>query len=410
MKKIVTTLLLILFIGFNSIAQSTNWNQFRGLNRSGTSLEMNLPDSFPANGLRMLWKKQIGSSFAEIAYVDGIAYTMFSEQSDSLSGIEYLGAFDGATGNELWRAEVDSIYIDADGWGNGARATPTIDGNMIYTFSGSGTLTASAKEDGKQLWQVDFVKDLGATIPRWGYACSPLIVDDLVVMEAGGSEERAFVAFNKTNGELVWAKGNANATHTSPIVTEVNGEKQVIFSNGRTVYAYNLQGDTLWTYSTLNASGTVSPVVVGKNKLFLSTISRGFEIIDISGNQPKKVLNGFTMKNDFSTSVYHDGYIYGFHIAALQCISAETGEKMWTKRGFGKGNLMVANGKLFVISDKGKLVMVEATPQEYIELGIFQALEGKSWTAPSIADGKIFVRNLTHMACFELNPDIITSK
>ncbi|NJO91354.1 MAG: hypothetical protein HC831_22125 [Chloroflexia bacterium] len=109
------------------------------------------------------------------------------------------------------------------------------------------------------------------------------------------------------------------------------------------------------------------------------------------------------MKNDFSSSVYHDGYFYGFDIAALVCVSAKTGEKKWTKRGFGKGSLILVDDKLIVLSDKGTLIQVKATPDAYTEQGQMQAIEGKSWTAPSYSNGKIYLRNLTEMACFSAN-------
>ena len=136
---------------------------------------------------------------------------------------------------------------------------------------------------------------------------------------------------------------------------------------------------------------------------FLSAIRNpGFVIAKVENNVASEVITGNSMKTDYNTACYHNGYIYGFNVAALQCISAETGEKKWTKRGYGKGSLILVNDKLLVLSDQGKLVLVQATPDEYKETGLFQAIEGKSWTAPSFSGGKIYVRNLTEMACYDL--------
>jgi len=145
------------------------------------------------------------------------------------------------------------------------------------------------------------------------------------------------------------------------------------------------------------------PVVIDNNKIFVSAIRNiGFVIIEIQNNIPKEIARGTDLKTDYSSCVYYNGYIFGFHVAALQCISAETGKKMWTKRGFGKGSLILVGDKLLVLSDKGKIIQVEATGEKYTEQGSFQAIEGKSWTAPSFANGRLYVRNLTEMACFVL--------
>jgi hypothetical protein len=146
------------------------------------------------------------------------------------------------------------------------------------------------------------------------------------------------------------------------------------------------------------------PVMVGADKVFVSYIGRGFFIAQIKNNKAVEILKGASMKTDFTTSIYHDGYIYGFHVAALRCISAETGEVKWSKRGFGKGSFILVDGKLIVLSDKGKLAIAKASPDAYQELGSVDAISGSiTWTAPSYTNGKVYVRNQTEMACFKLN-------
>jgi outer membrane protein assembly factor BamB len=410
MKRKIFITSLIVVLGLiqtgNSIAQqikSTDWNQFRGANRNGISLETDIPNQHSETWPKLLWKKEIGSAFSEITVSGDRFYTMLSEKTDSISGFEYLAAFDVNSGTEIWRSQVDSIYIDVDGWGDGTHSTPAFDEEYIFSFSALGKLTAFSRKDGKQLWQVDFVKEFGSTRPRWGFLSSPLIVDDILVMEAGGTDSSAFVAFNKKTGEVKWTKANGAAHYSSPVLANVEGQNQIIFANGSTVYSYDIKGDTLWTYNSTVRNPMGTPVVFDENKIFISTAYAGFVILEIKDNKPSEFLKGSTMKADYSSCVYYNGNIYGFHIAALQCISAETGEKKWTKRGFGKGSLILVNDKLLVLSDKGKIIQIEATSDVYKEQASFQALEGKSWTAPSYSNGKLYVRNLTEMACYILN-------
>lgn len=388
--------------GFSQIDNPEGWTQFRGPDRSGVStgkLQTNLSGTQP----ELQWKKEIGSGFSELIIFDGKVYTMVSELTDSVSGSEYIAAFDESTGNELWKSMVDSIFIDVDGWGNGSRSTPAIDENSIYSFSSFGKLTANSKTDGSRIWQVDFRKEFGGVPPRWGCSSSPLLIDDLVVMEAGGADSNAFAAFNKNDGEIVWASGNGTASYNSPLLATIGGQTQIIFVNGSTLYSYSSNGDTLWTYQMPFGGITAMPVLIESNKLFVSGVRNpGFIIVQVENNKATEVITGSSMKNDFNSSCAHYGHLYGFHVAALRCISAETGEVKWTKRGFGKGSLIIVDNKLIVLSDKGKLIVIEAKPDSYTEVGNIQAITGKSWTAPSFQNGKVYVRNLTGMACYKL--------
>ncbi len=404
-KYLWITILLIgnVIIGVSQNNNPLGWNQFRGPDRNGASIESLSDVNWLEMQPELIWKKELGSGFSELTISEGIIYTMGSTKTDSLSGFEFVAAYDEKTGNKLWNTKVDSIYIDHDGWGDGPRSTTVIDETQIYSLSAWGKLSANLKEDGRLLWQVDFIKDFGSNIPRWGYASSPVIVDDLLIMEVGGSDSRAFVAFDKKNGEIKWSNGDGNASHDSPLSVVLDGQEQTIFANGRTLYSYSTKGDTIWTYSMPFGGLTAIPLLIGENKIFLSGVRNpGFIIVEIKDGKPTEILHGNSMKNDFSSCVYHNGYIYGYHVAALRCISAETGEVSWTKRGFGKGSLMLVDDKLVILSDKGRLAIADATPKAYTELTSIQAINGKSWTAPSFLNGKVYIRNLTEMACYKI--------
>lgn len=401
MSAFLLALLLLLQIPstFSQTSHSDSWNQFRGPNRNGVSPEKNLPDQFPDGGPKLLWKTDIGSGFSEITIEGDRLYTMFSEQIDSISGKEYIAAYNAKNGELIWKTMVDSLFFDE--FGNGPRSTPAIGEDYIYSFSSYGKLTANSKNDGKTIWQVDILNEFESTLPRWGFSSSPLLIDDVVVIEAGGTELRGFAGFNKLNGEIIWAKGSAVASYSSPIIANIDESSAIIFANQTTLSAFNSKGDTLWTYPMSMNGPMASPIFFDENKIFISTVrSAGFIIVEVENNTVKEILNAGSMKNDFSSSLFYDGNIYGFNVAALQCVSAETGEKKWTKRGFGKGSLILVDDKLLVLSDKGKLIQVQATAEAYTEQGMFQAIDGKSWTAPSFYDGKLFMRNLSEMACY----------
>ncbi len=379
-----------------------SWNQFRGANRNGIATEPINLDQFPANGPKLLWKKKIGAGFSELTISEDKLYTMISDKTDSITGSEYIAAFDAKTGNELWRTKVDSCFFDT--FGDGPRSTPVIGDNNIYGLSSYGKLTACSKKDGKLLWQVDFMAKYKSAKPQWAFSSSPVLIDNNLIVEVGGTEKRAFMSFDKNTGDELWNNGAGIPTYSSPAIATIDNVKNIIFANGRQLHSLNTQGDTLWTYKSASANTMAMPVVFDTNKVFVSSVrSAGFVVLEIKNNKPAEITQGTSMKNDYSSSIYHEGCVYGFHTAALQCVSLETGEKKWTKRGFGKGSLICVNDQLLVLSDKGKVIQVKATPEIYTEIGSFQALDGKSWTAPSFANGKLYVRNLTEMACYDLS-------
>lgn len=407
MKKYITTfsILVCLMLMQTSItsAQMSNidsWKQFRGPDRNGIAGTLDLPEDIPATGPKLLWKAEIGSGFSELSIEGDKIYTMLSEQTDSLAGIEYVASYNATNGKLLWKTQIDSLFFDE--FGNGPRSTPLVGEKYIYSFSSYGKLTANAKEDGKTIWQIDFMAEYGSALPRWGFSTSPLLLGNTLIMEAGGTESRGFMGFDAETGKVKWSFGDAVAYYSSPVVANIDGIESVIFANQTTLFAFNREGDTLWTHPMTMNGPMASPVFFDGNKIFVSTVrSDGFSVMEVKDRRVTDILNASTMQNDFSSSLYHDGYIYGFNIAALQCISAETGEKKWSKRGLGKGSVILVGDKLLALSDKGRMVIAKATPEAYTELASFQALEGKSWTAPSFAGGKLYVRNLTEMACYE---------
>lgn len=385
-----------------AINAQPSWDQFRGSHRNGIIRDVSLPDKLPAEGPERLWTIDVGNGFSEVATSGDVVYIMSSDTLEG--GYEYVAAFGMESGKERWKTKVDSMWFEKDGWGHGPRSTPAIDDENLYGLSGYGKFFALDKSNGNLLWAVNLPEQFGTTIPRWGFSTSPLLVDDVVILETGGTDSRAFTAFNKKTGEPLWSKGAGSASYCSPLAVDINGETHVVFANDTMLYAYSPAGDERWTYRMPLRAPMSMPVFIPPNGFFESSVSRtGSFVVEVNGKAAEQKLASKTMQNEWSNSCYLNGYLYGFSRAKLQCVSAETGEMTWGKRGYGKGSLIVLGDKLLVLSDLGKLIMVKADPETYTELGSFQALEGKCWTAPSFANGKLFVRNLSKMSCYKLS-------
>lgn len=385
-----------------------DWHQFRGSARNGCMAFAEDQYQWIEPSPLLLWSKEIGSGFSEVVSVGEHVYLMMAEKTDSVSGWENLVCLESETGNEVWRTRIDSIFIDVDEWGDGPRSTPAVDEETVFCFSASGKLAAINRSDGQLLWTVDFVSEFGSTVPRWGYASSPLLLPNLVIMEVGGKNQYGFAAFDKKSGATAWKNGIVNASYNSAIAAEINGTTQVIFVNGSNLFAYDVHGDSLWSYTMPLRSPMALPLFIPPNKILVSAANdAGSFIIEINENKPVSVMESTRLRNDWSSSCYKDGYIFGFNVATLICMDAVSGERLWFKRGFGKGSLLLVNDRLVVLSDQGDLTVLEANPEAYTEIAAFEALQGRSWTAPSFANGKLFVRNHTGMACFQMiQPEI----
>ncbi len=385
-------------------AAAAEWPQFRGPERNGISGEAGLATNWPSAGPPRIFQQTIGAGFAGIAVVGGRLYTQAASGET-----EYALALDARTGEELWRYPVGETFHDE--FGDGPRSTPTVDRDLVYALSSKGQLHALAAATGEKLWTVDLPATFGAQVPRWGYATSPLVEGELVFAEAGG-EGRAVVALERTTGALRWATENGGASYSSPIAFTAAGERQVIFlrragAAGPEVVAFQPQtGQLRWRHPALPATIAIPLFVPPDRLLITSGDDAGALLLALApgegGPKVQPVWQERTLRSYVNGVVYLDGWIYGFDNATLRCVAAADGRLGWAQRGFGKGSLIAASGTLIVLGDRGEVALVAATPDAYHEQARFQALVGKTWTAPSLANGILYLRDQDEITGFDL--------
>jgi len=400
MRRPVLTLLAAVLAGSTWAAEraapAPSWPQFRGPARTGVA---GPGLTWSEAGPKVRWKVPVGPSFATAAVRGDRLYTAYSDET-----AEYLACFDAATGKELWKTPVGEVFVSE--FGNGPRATPTLDGDRVYLLGGKGRLVAARAEDGEVVWQVDLVETFGAQVPRFGYSGSALVIGDALVLEVGGKDGAALVFFDKNTGKTLRKALDGPAGYSSPMIAALAGREQIVLVRGRTVLGLDAEGATLWSHPV--EGGVVAmPVPVGEDRLFVSAgDDTGCAMLRIRKDGDayavEEVWKNRAMRNHFNSSVVVGGFIFGFDNATLKAVSVETGEIAWAKRGLGKGSLAASGDLLAVLTDKGEVKFVRATGDGYTELGAVQAIEGKSWTSPSIAGGRVFVRNLEQMACVEV--------
>ncbi|MCB1042048.1 MAG: PQQ-like beta-propeller repeat protein [Acidobacteria bacterium] len=378
-----------------------DWPQFRGPNRNGMSVETSLQSSWAPEGPKEVWRQPLGEGYSAICRVGDRLYTMYAAENDGKAE-EMAVALDAATGTEIWRTPLCERY-DTE-FGNGPRSTPTVVGDKLYVLTARGDLAALKTEDGSVVWQFSAPEKLGSSIPGWGYSTSPVVDGSTVIVDLGGTESRATCGIDASSGDIKWHYDSGRAMYNSLLPIEVDGKQQFV-----TVYLGKLvgispQGEELWQHPWPQAETHAMPVLIPPNRIFASGVEgAGAAVVELNGNEPKEIWKSPVMRNHFSTSIYYADHIFGFDNATLKCISATDGSLAWAKRGFGKGSMIMANGQIYLLSDRGALVLFDATKDGFQQKGKVQALQGRCWTAPSLSHGRLYLRNHEEVVCYDIS-------
>jgi len=380
------------------------WTEFRGPNRDGHYQEMEILTDWPDGGLEELWRKQVGEGYASFSVAGGMAYTIEQRRDEEL-----VAAYDMETGHEVWTNSWQTRFEEPLG-GPGPRATPTWHEGRLYALGAEGEFRCLDAASGEVLWRKNILEENGATNLQWAMAASPLIVDDKVIMLPGGPGGRSVAAYDRITGDTLWSSLSDQASYTSPMIATLAGQRQIVVVTASRVVGITVEnGDLLWEHpwSTTQGINVAQPLVVGDDRLIVSAgYGHGAAMIEISGEDggfaARTVWESSRMKNKFNGSVLLDGYVYGLDEGILACVNAQTGELQWKGGRYGYGQLLLASGHLIVLTERGEVVLVRATPESHQEVASFHAIDGKTWNTPAIAGGRLLVRNAREMACYRI--------
>ena len=391
--------------------------QFLGPHRDLQVREIALDRDWQRSKPRQLWRRPIGAGWSSFVAVNGFAVTL--EQRGEL---EMVTCYEVASGEPVWAHSIQTRHTTLAG-GIGPRSTPTIHQGKVYTLGATGVLLCLDGAGGQVLWSDDLLKRYGVPPGEdekgvaWGRSASPLVVDDLVIVPAGGPRGGPCVslaAFHKDTGELAWEAGNRQVSYSSPVLATLGTIGQVLSVNEDNVSAHDpMTGKILWSYDWPGESTSMpnvsQPVPIGTDRVLLSggygrgalllrvepTADGGFETGEIWRQKR-------SLRTKFTNVTVHEGYIYGLSDGILECVDAETGTRRWKQGRYGHGQLLAVGPLLLVQAESGDVAMVEATPDELKELGRFTALEEKTWNNLCLYGRLLLVRNSEEAACFQL--------
>ena len=379
----------------------SDWPQYRGPDRLGAIRESGLLAAWDAGQPRVVWRRPIGAGYSAVTVAGGRLFTM-----DADAAKEAVLALDVESGATVWRVEVGA-FVQAELGDGGPRSTPTVDGRVVYAVSTQARLLALATEDGRLLWEKD-LRELGP-VPRFHYSVSPLVDGELLILEVGEKDKSPGVtAFDKRTGQARWTALQGPAGYSSPIAVEIGGVRQYLFSRAREVVSLSPTGEILWRHPTEPKSAIPMPVFVAPDRVFVSASEDAFGGLMLRAFREggtfrtEEVWRQRLMRNHFNTSVVVGGHLYGFDNGTLRCLDVATGERTWAKRGFGKGSLVAAGSLLYVLGDDGTVALVQAASEAYREAGRIKATTGRAWTAPSLAGGRLYIRDFDEIVSLDV--------
>jgi outer membrane protein assembly factor BamB len=387
-----------------AMAWTAGWSGFRGARRDGHFSAGAILTDWTA--LRPLWRLPVGDGHASFVAAHGHAFTI-----EQRGGQEVAVAYDVLTGRELWTNAWEAVFM-ANSGGPGPRATPAFHDGTLFVLGATGELRALDASSGKVRWRTNILDDADAANRDFGIAASPLIVGSTVVTVPGGGDGRTIVAYDRASGRVAWSALDDEPSYSSPVLATLAGVEQIVTVLGNRVVGLSTDRGTLLWESPWPADGgnhAAQPVILGDNRIFLSSGSgiRGLALaITRNGDRlsARELWRTNRMKNTISSSVHHDGFIYGIDQGILACIDAASGELKWKGGRYGDGQTVLASGHLVITTADGEVVLVRATPEAHQELARTAAVEGATRNHPALVDGFLLVRNGTQMAAFDLRP------
>ena len=401
---------LLLSLASVALAAAGDWPQFRGPNRDGASAETGLLQELPPGGPPLVWKATgLGVGYSSVSVVGNRIYTI-GENTNSSSVI----ALDAADGKKIWSGKLGKPGAPGKPAFEGPRATPTIEGNLLVAVGQWGEIVCLNTARGKELWRKDYAKDFGGKRPEWGFAESPLIDGDKVVVTPGGSEG-AVVALNKKTGAVIWrSKEFTDAPHySSLIVAEIGGVRQYIQLTAESVAGIAAaDGKLLWCAPRKGRTAVIPTPIYSDGYVYV-TSGYGigcnlFKITEAGGKfTAEEVYANKVLGNKQGGVIKVGDFVYGHaDDKGWTCQDFKTGAAKWQDNRLGKGSIIYAGGRFYLRSeDKGTIVLIEASPDAYKEHGRFEQLDRsdkKAWPYLVIASGKLYLRDMDTLLCYDV--------
>ena len=389
---------------------AADWPGFRGPERNGVIAGILINPDWSAAPPAELWRRPVGPGWSSFA-VDGDLFYTQEQRGDD----EIVACYRVSTGEPVWMHR-DAVRFWESNGGAGPRATPTLHGGRVYAFGATGLLNALDAGSGAVVWSRNVASDTDRQVPIWGFASSPLVVDDVVIVAAAGT----LAAYDLAAGRPRWTGPSYGGSYSSPHRVTIDGVVHVLLLGGPGAISVDpASGAVLWEHEW-SPGAIVQPALTADGDILVNAITAtggvgtrrlaiARDALDSARDTPGgwRVNERWTsigLKPYFSDFVVHEGHAYGFDGSILACIDLQDGARKWKGGRYGNGQMVLLPDQdlLLVLSEDGELALVGATPDRFTERARFRALDAKTWNHPVLVGDVLLVRNGEEMAAFRL--------
>ncbi len=386
--------------------------QFFGPARDGVVRGARLALNWNTTPPKQLWRQPIGGGWSAFAVVGERAFTQ-EQRGDG----ECVTCYDVFTGRLLWAHTNQARFFQWQG-GEGPRATPTVVSNRVFAIGGTGVLDCLEADTGRRVWSRNVLGENKLPNLTWGVSASPLVFDESVVVTGGLGNGPTVLAYHRQTGEPLWRAGTDKCSYASPVLATIAGRRVILSVNASSLTIHDSTNGTVLLdhpWSNEKWPKAAQPVVLDGDRVFLSAgYGIGCELLQLKFLSTGKLAvtelwKGRSMKNQFNSSAYRDGFIYGLDDGFLACVDAATGERRWKDGRFGSGQSLLVDDLVLIQSEPGPIVLARARPDAYEELARLPALSSKTWNHPTLAGRLLLVRNDREAACYQLPGAAATS-
>ncbi|TWT65991.1 outer membrane protein assembly factor BamB family protein [Allorhodopirellula solitaria] len=432
-------------------ATADDWPQWQGPNRDAISLETGLMQQWPADGPPLAWRADgLGGGDSAPAIADGRIFGMSSRD-----GKEIVWALSQQDGSEEWASAIgDEIEQGVPQSKEGPGCTPTVDGERLYVIGMGGAVACLNVSDGTIVWQRSFADDFGGQVPAWSYRESPLVDGEKIICTPGG-KDATMVALDKSTGEVIWKsklpdpsptetadqasseqasggrgggrRGNSGrrrrgpsgtAGYASAIAIDFEGQRQYVQFTAKALIGVDAaDGEVLWQYkSPANPIGISCTTPISQDGLIFATSAYGagggaVRLVKSADGEIEAQEVYFTpsMQNHHGGTIVTGGALYGANGGNgggfLSCLDFKTGELLWRDRDAPKGSLAMADGRIYLRSEDGTMILIEPSREELVERGRFEQPDRSSapaWAHPVVANGKLYIRDQGVLFCYDV--------
>jgi outer membrane protein assembly factor BamB len=415
LQRVFPRFVFVIIVTSSSSVTSAQWPQWGGPNRDFKLADKGLAASWPEEGPKRLWTRDLGDGYCCILEDRGVLYTMYRHGDEDV-----VVALDAKTGKTNWEyAYAASTYKENKlDFGKGPNATPLLSGGRLYTIGFTAKMHCLDAKSGKLLWSHDLIKEFGGKIQEFGYAVSPLLYQKNVIVEIGG-KEAGLVAFDAKSGKPIWKSPEYDISYAPPILINVDGEDQIVFMSSTEVIGVSPKdGSALWRHPQVNQykNNCFMPIWGPDHLLVISSHSD-------AGTRVLKLHHGDGEKTEVE-ELWHDTKKKIFHSTAvrvgdnivgtlgdmaptfLACWDVKTGKEAWRVRGFPKANCLYVDGKMIVLDEDGMLALAEVSEKGCEIKGKVQLLDKVAWTAPTLVGTKLYVRDRRQIMALELGEPV----